>query len=135
MSLTSKLVRLSAAGTGLSLLCAIHCFLTAVLLALAPVLGTLALFDESVEEVLIVVAVIVAAVVLAAGFRKHRRRKVLGLFVLAVVLIAIGRSGAEGAFEVVFVGTGATALAVSQFWNLHLSRACCPTAETPLSDS
>ncbi len=130
-SLTKKLPGLSAAGTGLSLACAVHCLLASVLIALAPVIGSMSIFSESIEKMLIYASVIVAALVLIAGHSTHKRKEVFGLFVLAVALIFIGRSGAEGAFETIFVVAGAACLAASQFWNFRLSKNCCePQAAT-----
>lgn len=114
----------STAGMWLSILCALHCFAGSVLVAVAPILGSLSLLDESVESFLIFLSLALATLVLALSWRVHRQTSGLAWFLPAVLLILAGRFLAEGVVEPIVVITGALLLATSQFVNFRAIRRC-----------
>ena len=118
--------KLTIAGTGLSIVCSLHCLLVPLILLAAPMLSSWGVFSEEAETTLIAGSVIVAAAVLALGFRQHRQVSPVGVMLVAVMLLILGRTVPEegAAMEVVFVASGAVVLAASQFLNLRHLRHC-----------
>lgn len=90
---SSALSRSDTVGIALSVLCAIHCAATPVLLAMLPALG-LSTFGLStleqpwVHQALFVGCVLLAGFALLRGFRVHGRRWVPGLASVGLLLLA-----------------------------------------------
>jgi hypothetical protein len=80
--------RLGATG---SLLCAIHCALVPLLIALLPSLGLAIWFGEGFERGFVLFATLLGLFTLLWGYRRHRVVRALGLLVpgLAVLWIAV----------------------------------------------
>lgn len=122
-------------GMVISVLCAIHCMLTPVFLVALPWLGMVAHVDPFWEMVLVGSALVVTFVSLLSGYRSHRRRPALGLWVLAAgvysVTFAIGHS--EDAFGITLMVSGSIALSGAQLLNLRYwrERQCCPHDHAP----
>ena len=74
-----------------SLLCALHCALLPLLIALLPSLGVSAWLGEGFEQVFVLFATLFGLAVLAWSYRRHRAMRALGLLVpgLAVLWIAV----------------------------------------------
>ncbi|MDA7526305.1 MerC domain-containing protein [Verrucomicrobiales bacterium] len=76
-------------GVYASVLCAIHCALTPILLLMLPAFGR-AWSHPASHWAMALFVVPVAAFTLAQGFKRHRRRWVVGTGVLGIMLILAG---------------------------------------------
>ncbi len=79
--------RLGAAG---SLVCALHCALVPLLLALAPSLGLSLWLGESLEEIFVVFVTVLGAFSLIWGYRRHRVFRALGMLLAGLAALWIG---------------------------------------------
>lgn len=76
-------------GIGLSLLCLVHCLALPVLLAFAPAILHNLPGDDVTHRSLAVAVAMVGLIAFRSGYRVHRRRPVLGIFVAGLLLISI----------------------------------------------
>ena len=79
--------RLGAAG---SLVCALHCALVPLLLALAPSLGLSLWLGESLEEIFVVFVTVLGAFSLIWGYRRHRVFRALGMLLAGLAALWVG---------------------------------------------
>ena len=84
---TPLLDRLGATG---SLLCAIHCALLPLLIALLPSLGIAAWLGEGFEQGFVVFATLLGVFTLAWGYRRHRAVRALWLLLPGLAALWIG---------------------------------------------
>jgi hypothetical protein len=75
-------------GATTSLVCAVHCGLSPLIVIMAPLVGMVATGDETLHRVLMVVVPPVALLAFARGYAAHRRRGVLLLGAIGISLIA-----------------------------------------------
>src|SRR5690606_17743082 len=75
----SRQTLLDRFGATGSLLCAIHCAVTPLLLAALPALGVSLWFDGSVEAVLVVFVTLLGLLSLGWSYRRHRALRALGV--------------------------------------------------------
>ena len=125
---------LDRSGATVSALCAIHCGLTPILIALLPAVGLGILADEAVETALMSFSVLLGVISLGLGYRIHRSPRVVLILVVGFALLGAGRY-AEGS-SVESIGTalvvgGGLAIAGS---HLLSHRLCRPhrTARRPM---
>lgn len=118
-------------GAGLSLVCAVHCMTTPLLLSLLPFVGLGFLADESVEILLLGTSLVLAVGSLCWGFHIHHQRRTLLLLGAAFLFIVGGRFSPEETAEVVCVVLGAGLLAGGHLLNRHLCKTClqCQAAD------
>jgi len=86
-SLRHLLDRFGATG---SLLCAVHCAVIPMLLALAPSLGLSLWLSDGVEGAIVVFVSVLGLFSLVWGFRRHGAMRALGLLVPGLVLLWAG---------------------------------------------
>jgi len=79
--------RLGATG---SLLCAVHCALLPVLIALLPSLGISAALAPSFEVGFVLFATLFGSAVLVSSYRRHRVVRALGLLIPGLLVLWIG---------------------------------------------
>ena len=79
--------RIGATG---SLLCAIHCALLPLLIALLPSLGVSAWLGEGFEQVFVLFATLFGLAVLAWSYRRHRAMRALALLVPGLAVLWVG---------------------------------------------
>ena len=79
--------RLGATG---SLLCALHCALLPLLIALLPSLGVSAWLGEGFEQVFVLFATLFGLAVLAWSYRRHRAMRALALLVPGLAVLWVG---------------------------------------------
>lgn len=79
--------RLGATG---SLLCAIHCALLPLLIALLPSLGIAVWLGEGFEQGFVVFATLLGVFTLAWGYRRHRAVRALGLLLPGLAALWFG---------------------------------------------
>lgn len=76
--------RLGASG---SLLCAIHCALLPLLIALLPSLGIATWLGENFEHGFVLFATLLGLATLAWGYRRHRALRALGLLLPGLTIL------------------------------------------------
>lgn len=79
--------RIGATG---SLLCAIHCALLPILIALLPSLGIAVWLGDGFEATFVTFASLFGLAVLAWSYRRHRAMRALGLLVPGLLVLWIG---------------------------------------------
>lgn len=79
--------RLAAAG---SLLCAIHCALLPLVIAMLPALGIAAWLGDGFEQGFVVFATLVGVFSIAWGYRRHGAVRALGLLLPGLVVLWLG---------------------------------------------
>lgn len=85
--LNSMIDRLGATG---SLLCAVHCALTPLLLAAAPSLGLSLWFDGGLERTLVMFVTLVALASLGWSYLRHRALRALGILLPGLAALWAG---------------------------------------------
>ena len=73
-----------------SLLCALHCALLPLLIALLPSLGVSAWLGEGFEQVFVLFATLFGLAVLAWSYRRHRAMRALALLVPGLAVLWVG---------------------------------------------
>ena len=114
------------AGMALSVCCGLHCIATPLLLGAAVGLPFGWLLGESTETLLLTAAIGTAALSLGPSYwRRHRRKRCLGLFAIGAILLAMAKLGPVGeALEPITVASGAALIATAHLVNLRLCRQC-----------
>ena len=79
--------RLGATG---SLLCAVHCAVLPLLIALLPALGVSAWLGDGFERAFVAFATLLGAFSLVWGWRRHRAVRALGLLALGLAALWAG---------------------------------------------
>ena len=104
----------------------LHCIATPLLLGAAVGLPFGWLLGESTETVLLTAAIGTAALSLGPSYwRRHRRKRCLGLFAIGAFLLAMAKLGPVGeALEPITVASGAALIATAHLVNLRLCRQC-----------
>lgn len=73
-----------------SLLCAIHCALLPLLIALLPTLGVAGWFDDSFELAFVVFATLLGLFSVAWGYRRHHAVRALSLLAPGLLVLWLG---------------------------------------------
>lgn len=81
--------RLDQLGVAATSVCAVHCALGAAIAGASGFAGSL-VADPRIETVLVLSAVLLAVLALSKGYRRHRDRWVLSLFVGGLSFLGIG---------------------------------------------
>ena len=119
--------RLDRLGMTASSVCAIHCILMPLAVALFPIAGMRLFASEPTEWVLIGITVTIGLTSLLPSYvRHHRRKAALLVFVTGVLFVLIGRTLFAGVEQVepTLVVYGALAIAASHGINKWLCRTC-----------
>ncbi|EEB78821.1 MAG: MerC domain-containing protein [Halioglobus sp.] len=122
------------AAIGLSLLCAVHCLLLPLSIALLPSLAVYGLADEAFHTWIILAVIPLSAFALTMGCKKHRRTDVLYIGAFGLLLLCLtpllGHELLGEAGEKILTLSGAALIATSHIKNFRLCRsedACaCP---------
>lgn len=129
--LHSLLDRIGATG---SLVCAIHCALLPILIALLPSLGIALWLDDGFETVFVAFASLFGLAVLVWSYRRHRAMRTLGMLVpglvalwVAVLYPPLHHSVVPHAVVMTFGGTlvGMAHLANLRLNHSHVHDAAC----------
>lgn len=110
-------------GATASLLCAVHCALLPLVLALLPALGLGFLADHRFEHGFIAFASLLALTSLIVGFRRHQRFRAFWFLVPGIALLFAGIvfEYESTILHAVLVATGGTLVALAHFTNLRLA--------------
>lgn len=119
---SSLLDRLGATG---SLLCAFHCALLPVLIALLPSLGIAAWLDDGFERGFVAFATLLGLFTIAWGYRRHRAVRALWLLLPGLAALWLG-SGYAPLHEAVVphaiaMTLGGTLVGLAHLANLRLN--------------
>ena len=119
-------VAIDRAGMVLSVSCGMHCIVTPLLLGGAVSLPFSWILEESTEAFLLTAAIGTAALSLGPSYwRRHRRKRCLGLFATGAILLALAKLGpVSEPFEPLTVASGAVLIATAHLVNLRLCRQC-----------
>lgn len=121
---------------GLSLVCAIHCLLLPVAVAVLPSATLIGLEDELFHRLLLIVVLPVSAFALISGLRKHRNRTVLIVGVTGLMVLIVGAAFGHDLFgetgERIVTLVGSALVALGHFRNFQL---CQMPASHPDSES
>ncbi|QIL21206.1 MerC domain-containing protein [Thermomonas sp. HDW16] len=79
--------RLGATG---SLLCALHCALLPLLIALLPTLGLGGVLDERFEQAFVLFATLVGGYSVLSGYQRHRLWQALALMLPGLLILWLG---------------------------------------------
>jgi hypothetical protein len=111
-------------GATASFLCAVHCALLPLVIALLPALGLGFLADHRLERGFIVFASTLALAATVVGFRRHQRFRAFWFLAPGIVLLLAGIlvdiDGSMG-LHAALVAAGGTLVALAHLTNLHLS--------------
>ncbi len=90
--LTSRLLAIPADRLGVwtSSLCVVHCLLTPIVLSISAVSAHFLPSEEWTHRALALVIAALGAIALVNGYRRHRRRRVMGLMAVGLALIFAG---------------------------------------------
>lgn len=120
--------KLEQIGAGMSLLCALHCAVMPLLVAMLPLIGhdLEELFHtHGIEAAVIGIAGAIGYVTLAFGVRRHRRLAPLAILTLGLLLIVFAHALlAHDAARLPTV-VGALMLAGAQLLNRRYLSGCC----------
>lgn len=111
-------------GATASFLCAVHCAVLPLVLAVLPALGLAFLADHAYERAFITFAVVLALSSLAVGFRRHRQFHAFWFLIPGVVLLIVGifiDLNHTTTLHAVLVSIGGTLVASSHLINLRLA--------------
>jgi MerC mercury resistance protein len=128
---TASSPRIDLLGVCVSLVCAVHCLTVPFLVTVLPLAGAGVLLGGSLEILFVLASVVLATVSLCWGFRRHGRWRVFVVLGAAVTMIALGRFLVSEAYELVFVVTGAMALAAGHLLNRFLCLTCVVCEDEP----
>jgi hypothetical protein len=116
--------KLERVGAGASMLCAIHCAATPVLLAVLPFLGSRLAGSHWAEILLVGVAASVGYLTLSLSFRRHRQPLPLCLLTLGLALVGIGHTPTPHHLETTVAVAGGLTLAGAQLLNRRYAGPC-----------
>jgi hypothetical protein len=118
----SWLDRLGATG---SLVCAVHCAVLPLLIALLPALGLSGWLGENFERAFVVFASLLGVFSLASGYRRHRVLRALGMLLVGLAVLwtamlykPLHHSVIEHAVAMTF---GGTLVGLAHLLNLRLN--------------
>jgi len=111
-------------GASASFLCAVHCALLPLVIAVLPALGLGFLADHRYERAFIAFASLLALSTLLAGRRRHQRWHAFGFLLPGIALLAAGISvdfDHSSMLHAMLVGLGGTLVAAAHMTNLRLA--------------
>ncbi len=115
-------------GIMASAVCAVHCTLLPLLVAVVPMVGLSRLLEPRLEWLFMVSAALIGVIGHGRAYRHNHRHVVPGvIFVIGFSLVVVGRflTGPRWA-EPCVLGLGGMLAAASHYANLRFCR-CCPT--------
>lgn len=119
--------KLDSLGVAASLLCAAHCALLPVAMALLPAIGLGFLGSEAAERSLFGLSATLGIISLTLGYRRHRVRAAVGLLSIGLALFAAGRLAEAFEAEVLGVASvvlGGLVVASAHLVNRHFCALC-----------
>ncbi|WP_373089687.1 MerC domain-containing protein [Zhongshania sp.] len=119
--MTSNSSRIDKAAIGLSLLCAMHCLLLPVAVAMLPTLAVSTLGDERFHQWMLVAVLPTSLVALTLGCRRHRNKSVMVIGLLGLTALFLAAFSGHGwlaeSGEKILSLIGASLIAFGHFKN------------------
>lgn len=112
-------------GTTASIICAVHCALLPVLIAMLPALGLSALAWSGFEWAFVCFATLLGGFSLWIGYKRHRVYRALAFLVPGLILVWLGILWPEIHHNLLrhamFMTAGGTLIAIAHLVNLRLT--------------
>ncbi|MFI4969276.1 MAG: MerC domain-containing protein [Lysobacterales bacterium] len=111
-------------GATASFLCAVHCALLPLVIAVLPALGLSFLADHRIERAFIIFASVLALTTLSVGFRRHQRFRAFWFLAPGIVFLLTGiliDIDGNMAVHAMLVAAGGTLVAIAHLTNLRLA--------------
>lgn len=122
---TTTKTKLEKAGMAASLLCAVHCMATPVLLFATPALGSVFADNPALEWLLLGTSIVSAAWVLGNDYRKsHGNLWPIIIAILGISLLFSGHDHSGEPLHSVAMASGGILMAVA-FWRNYVLRRNC----------
>ena len=130
--MTSNSSRIDKAAIGLSFLCAVHCLLLPVAVAMLPTVTASTLGDERFHQWMLLAVLPTSLVALTLGCRRHRNMSVMAIGLLGLTVLFLAAFAGHGwlaeSGEKMLSLIGASLIAFGHFKNhalcVHLKCAC-----------
>lgn len=120
-----------AIGFSASMLCAVHCAATPLLLSALPLFGASFLAHPRLEMAMIVCSLVFGIAVLTHGYlRHHRQARALICLGFGVVLLGLAKFALHEPFAEIAASFAGVAIACGHWrnWKLCKQTCCCPSA-------
>jgi hypothetical protein len=117
-------LRLDTVGTFVSFVCAVHCFLTPLLIVIFPVAIARYLGNSNAHDWLVISAVCLALVSLVVGHRKHKNYNIFILPVISSVLFYFTSHDNQSWSNSLILATAGLILVVTHLLNKRLCDKC-----------
>ena len=111
-------------GATASFLCAVHCAVLPLVIAVLPALGLSFLADHRFERAFIAFASVLALTTLVMGFRRHQQFRAFWFLVPGIFFLTSGiivESDSSMLLHAVLVATGGSLVALAHLTNLRLA--------------
>lgn len=111
-------------GFAASVLCAVHCAMVPILLALVPAMGLKVAGWVDIDQTFVLFATLLGLTTMTLGYRRHRTFRAWALLLPGIALIWLGSFTPlhdHGVAHVVVMTLGGIALAAAHGLNLRLS--------------
>jgi hypothetical protein len=116
--------KLDHLGIGVAVLCAIHCALLPVLMAMLPMAGLKFLAHPALELGIILLSLIIALASLGKSWHVHRRRLPGAMVLTGFALILTGHFGVSETYEWMFLTAGSFLVAAAHLVNWRCTKSC-----------
>lgn len=126
MASSCKLNQADRIGFAASFLCAIHCALLPLALALMPTLGLSAVGWVDIDQAVTIFATLLGLTTLAIGYRRHRAFRALMLLLPGLALVWVGAFSPlhdHGVLHAGLMTAGGVMIAGGHLLNLRLTHA------------
>jgi hypothetical protein len=126
MASSCKLHRADRIGFAASFLCAVHCALLPLVLAVLPTLGLSASGQVDIDQAFTVFATLLGATTLAIGYRRHRAFRAWALLVPGLAMVWLGAFTVlhdHGLVHATVMAVGGLMIAGAHLLNLRLTHA------------
>lgn len=112
------------AAIGLSFICALHCLLLPIAIALLPSAAMFGFDDEWFHRLLLVFVLPVSVFALVSGLKRHKKISVLTIGITGLIILIVDAAFGHEVFgetgERLITLLGSVSVAISHLWNFHL---------------
>ncbi len=109
-------------GMALSGLCAFHCIVTSMFMLWLPIMARYYLGNPYIHVTLALFIMPVGAIAFFAGFKRHRRKQILSMGIMAVLFVGLTPQLIHFFLlplnEPLLLGIGSLILIAAHWWNL-----------------
>ncbi len=116
--------KLDGIGIGLSFICAIHCLITPLTLALLPLMGIHTHDNKSIEAIMVLLIIMVGILALMRGYLNHKKWQVFIYLTLGIVIFVFIRPVFDNTAYNLATLLGGFSFMVGHLYNWNWCRAC-----------